>query len=235
MWKQSIKTIDVFQVKFTKKNNIQVLMILKMTVIKRRTTSNSEIKEEVYEEDDRIEGDLSNRIENQIDFEKNDNQEQDIQINCVENVENDQEHELVYQDIQRLKDATSRPKSNVNVQFMLKNGEKVQAKVLSKQPKHTEASQNRLNFEIAGKEETSSVNWDEVLWWRKIKSEQILMLPATKENSQEVLHAKERELNSLKENMTSTGLKIMVKTVFHARRSSQKNKRRMEVRCWKLN
>ena len=235
MWKQSIKTIDVFQVKFTKKNNIQVLMILKMTVIKRRITSNSEIKEEVYEEDDRIEGDLSNRIENQIDFEKNDNQEQDIQINCVENVENDQEHELVYQDIQRLKDATSRPKSNVNVQFMLKNGEKVQAKVLSKQPKHTGASQNRLNFEIAGKEETSSVNWDEVLWWRKIKSEQILMLPATKENSQEVLHAKERELNSLKENMTLTGLKIMVKIVFHARRSSQKNKRRMEVRCWKLN
>ena len=135
-----------------------------MTVIKRRITSNSEIKEEVYEEDDRIEGDLSNRIENQIDFEKNDNQEQDIQINCVENVENDQEHELVYQDIQRLKDATSRPKSNVNVQFMLKNGEKVQAKVLSKQPKHTGAFQNRLNFEIAGKEETSSVNWDEVLW-----------------------------------------------------------------------
>ena len=57
------------------------------------------------------------------------------------------------------------------------------------------------------------------------------MLPATKENSQEVLHAKEGELNSLKENMTLTGLKIMVKTVFHARRSSQKNKRRMEVRC----
>ena len=107
---------------------------------------------------DRTEGDLSNRIENQIDFEKNDNQEQDIQVNCFEKVENDQEHELVYQDIQRLKDATSRSKSNVNVQFMLKNGEKVQAKVLSKQPKHTGASRNRLNFEIAGKEEPCSVN-----------------------------------------------------------------------------
>ena len=45
---------------------------------------------------DRTEGDLSNRIENQIDFEKNDNQEQDIQVNCLEKVENDQEHELVY-------------------------------------------------------------------------------------------------------------------------------------------
>ena len=40
-------------------------------------TSNSEIKEEVYEEDDRNEGDLSNKIENRrkIDVEKNDNQE----------------------------------------------------------------------------------------------------------------------------------------------------------------
>ena len=36
MSNQSIKTIDVFQVKFTKKNNIQVLMVLKMAVIKRK-------------------------------------------------------------------------------------------------------------------------------------------------------------------------------------------------------
>ena len=34
-------------------------------------------------------------------------------------------NDLLHQDTQRLKDATSRPKSNVNVQFMLKNGEKV--------------------------------------------------------------------------------------------------------------
>ena len=36
MSNQSIKTIDVFQVKFTKKNNIQVLMILKITLIKKK-------------------------------------------------------------------------------------------------------------------------------------------------------------------------------------------------------
>ena len=86
------------------------------------------------------------------------------------------------------------------MQFMLKNGEKVQAKILSKQPKHKGASQNWLNIEIVGKEQPSSVNWDEVLWWREIESEQILMLSAIKENSQEVLDAKESELNSLKEN-----------------------------------
>ena len=36
--------------------------------------------------------------------------------------------------------------------------------------------------------------------WRETESEQILMLSAIKENSQEVLDAKESELNSLKEN-----------------------------------
>ena len=83
---------------------------------------------------------------------------------------------------------------------MLKNGEKVQAKVLSKQPKHTGASQNWLNIETVGKEELSSVNSNEVLLWREIESEQTLMLSAVKENSQEVLDAKESKLNSLKEN-----------------------------------
>ena len=52
MSNQSIKTIDVFQVKFTKKNNIQVLMILKITLIKKKrivkysdnSNTNNEIK-----------------------------------------------------------------------------------------------------------------------------------------------------------------------------------------------
>ena len=128
--------------------------------------------------------------------EKNNNQGQETTVSSVENAENYQENDVVHQ----FKDATSRPKSNVNVQFMLKNGEKVQIKILLKQPKRTEAFWNWLNIEIVGKEELSSVNWDEVLWWREIESEQILMLSAVKENSQEVLDAKERELNSLKYN-----------------------------------
>ena len=160
-------------------------------------TSNSEIKKEVYEEDDRNEGDSSTKIENQIAVLKNDNQEQDTPVSSVENAGNAQENELVHQDIQRLKDATLQPKPNVNVQFMLKNGEKVQAKVLSEQPKSTG---NWLNIEIVGKEKSNSANWDEVLWWRKMESKQILMLSALKENSLEVLDAKKRELNRLKEN-----------------------------------
>ena len=89
---------------------------------------------------------------------KNDTQEQDTPVSSVENAENDQENDLVHQDIQRLKEATSQPKSNVNVQFMLKNDEEVQAKVLSKQPKRTGAFQNWLNIEIGGKKEPSTAN-----------------------------------------------------------------------------
>ena len=82
----------------------------------------------------------------------------------------------------------------------LKMVRKYRQKFCLNSQKHKGASQNWLNIEIAGKEEPSSVNWDEVLWWREIESEQILMLSAIKENSQEVLDAKESELNSLKEN-----------------------------------
>ena len=42
---------------------------------------------------------------------------------------------------------------------MLKNGEKVRAKVLFKQPKCTGGSEVGLNVNIVGKEQSSSVNW----------------------------------------------------------------------------
>ena len=126
---------------------------------------------------------------------------------------------MVHQDIKILKDATSRPKPNVKVQFMFKNDEKVQVKVLLKQPKRTGASRNWLNIDIVGKEEPSSVNWDEVLWWRETESEQILMLSAVKENSQEVLNAKERELNSLKYNNVFNWVEAMTRQYFHGQGS----------------
>ena len=54
------------------------------------------------------------------------------------------------------------------MQVMLKNGEKVQVKVLLKQPKRTGASQNWPNIEDADKEEPSSIKWDDVLRWREL-------------------------------------------------------------------
>ena len=66
------------------------------------STSNSEIKEEVYGEDDSNECDSYKKIGNQIDIEKNDNQEQDASVSSVENAENDQENDLVHQDIPHL-------------------------------------------------------------------------------------------------------------------------------------
>ena len=83
---------------------------------------------------------------------------------------------------------------------MLKNGEKVHAKVLFKQPKCTGGSEVGLNINIVGKERPSSVNWDEALWLKEIESEHILILSEVNENSQDVLDAKQREMNSLKKN-----------------------------------
>ena len=81
---------------------------------------------------------------------------------------------------------------------MLKNGEKVQAKLLFKQPKCTGGSEVGLNINIVGKEQSSSVNWDEALWLKEMDSEHILILSEVNENSQEVLDAKQREMNKLK-------------------------------------
>ena len=81
---------------------------------------------------------------------------------------------------------------------MLKNGEKVHAKVLFKQPKCTGGSEVGLDINIVGKERSSSVNWDEALWLKEIESEHILILSEVNENSQDVLDAKQREMNSLK-------------------------------------
>ena len=69
----------------------------------KENTSNSEIKEQVYEKDNRNEGDSSNKIENQRAIEKYDNQESDTPASSVKNAENYQENDLVHQDIQRLK------------------------------------------------------------------------------------------------------------------------------------
>lgn len=56
-----------------------------------------------------------------------------------------------------------------------------------KEPKRTGASQNWPNIENADKEEPSSIKWDDVLWWRELESEVILMLSAVKENGRKNL------------------------------------------------
>ena len=78
-------------------------------------TSNSGIKEEVYEEGDRIKEDSSNETDNQVDVGNNENQEHGIPVGNAENEDNNQENDLVHQDIKRLNNEISRPKFNVNM------------------------------------------------------------------------------------------------------------------------
>ena len=94
---------------------------------------------------------------------------------------------------------------------MLKNGEKVRAKVLLKEPKCTGRSEVGLNINIVGKEQSSSVNWEEALWLKETESEHILILSEVNENSQEFLDAKQREMSSLKKNSACNWLEDMVR------------------------
>ena len=78
MSNQSIKKIDMFQVILTKKKEYSSSDDSENDSDKEEeNTSNSEIKEEVYEEDDRNDEDSSNEFENQIDVEINDHNEKD--------------------------------------------------------------------------------------------------------------------------------------------------------------
>ena len=138
---------------------------------KEENTSKSEIKKEVYEEDDRSGGDSSNKIVNQIDVEKNDNQEQHTPVSSVENAENDRKNDLVHQDIQRLKDVTSRPKSEVMCNSCLRESRKYRQKFCLNSQSIQEHLEIGQILTLLVKKNQSSVNWDKVSWLREIESE----------------------------------------------------------------
>ena len=62
----------------------------------------------------------------------------------------------------------SKPRPATNIRYMLKDGRSGQAEVLSRQPKRTGSSKDWVNVLLAGKDEPSSINWNEVSWWKLI-------------------------------------------------------------------
>ena len=95
----------------------------------------------------------------------------------------------------------SRPKLNTTVKCKLNNGDQLIAKVLSVQPKRSGKHGHWVNIQEIGKEEPGSINWREVAWWKEIEeSENVVLLSAAQELQQDVLEAKEEEINNLKEN-----------------------------------
>ena len=96
---------------------------------------------------------------------------------------------------------TVKPKLNSYVMLKLKDGQSLNAKILSKQPKKSSKYGNWMNILPDGTEIPSSVNWDEIKEWKQLPDqEKVVLLTATEEMSQEVIDAKDREIQNLRDN-----------------------------------
>ena len=93
------------------------------------------------------------------------------------------------------------PKTNTYVRYGLQDGRSYTARILSTQPKRSGKYGNWLNVQINGKENPSSVNWEEVKEWKQMPyEEKVIFLAEEEEMSQEVVNAKEREIQNLRDN-----------------------------------
>ena len=93
------------------------------------------------------------------------------------------------------------PKRNSFVRYKLGDSVWKNAKVLSVQPKQTGKCRNWINVHVTGEEEPISVNWDDVELWNELPyPEDVILLTRDGEYTQEVVDAKDREINNLKTN-----------------------------------
>ena len=91
-----------------------------------------------------------------------------------------------------------------------------------KEPKRTGASQNWPNIENDDKEEPSSIKWDDVLRWRELESEVILMLSAVKENGRKNLLEANKAVKLQFSESTDAGyfVALMTKGIFGSKTAS---------------
>ena len=57
-----------------------------------------------------------------------------------------------------------------------------------------------MNIQGIGAEVNTSLDWDQILWWREKDSEQVLILNNIREDDEEVFKAKEIEIRNLEDN-----------------------------------
>jgi hypothetical protein len=103
--------------------------------------------------------------------------------------------------VEMLKKADTKPEINSVIQYELLDGTTARAKVMSVQPKKHGKWKDWVNVQVIGEDRASSVCWTDVLWWReRNKSEDILVLSMNEEYTQEIVDAKEKELQNLIDN-----------------------------------
>ena len=94
------------------------------------------------------------------------------------------------------------PKPNSFIKIKLDNdSEWVKAKVLSFQPKPTGRNKDWLNIHVAEDEKPQSIDWSRAESWRNaLHTEQVALLSEHDELCQEIIDAKEKEIENLVEN-----------------------------------
>ena len=96
-------------------------------------------------------------------------------------------------------DGSVKPSRNTYVRYKLNiEDDWSKAKVLSIQPKQTGQYRDWLNVHVDGQDEPMCVNWDHVSAWSELPfPEQVLVLSKDQEVSQEVVDAKNKELQKM--------------------------------------
>ena len=130
------------------------------------------------------------------------------EISRAENINQSHPHTEVSQEesdneVELLKQASSKPRPKTTVQYSLEDGTTAKAHVLSAQPKQTQKAKWKdwVNVQVVGQEEPIAVDWRKVIWWREVcNTEQVLTLTSIEECQSDIIEAKEREISNLVEN-----------------------------------
>ena len=140
----------------------------------------------------------------------------------------------------KLNDNAMKPTNGTTmIQYALQDGTINKAHVLSSQLNQVGPGKD-VNVQIVGKDVPVTVEWDSVVWWRDIEiTEQVLTLSSVEECQQDVMDAKDKEIQNLKENnvfewVNDDGQKaISCKWVLHEKKQpdgSRKLKARLVAR-----
>ena len=134
--------------------------------------------------------------ENDIQSNANEGNNDELHRNVV-----DKEQVPVQMDLnEKINNSSQWPKNKTYIQYE-EDGVWKEALVLSAQPKRNGKHKEWLNIQVTGENAPRSIAWKEVNAWKPVKTatENVLWLSQNQEWDQDVINAKKKEINNLKE------------------------------------
>jgi hypothetical protein len=115
--------------------------------------------------------------------------------------DNDTESEIIETEV--LNEPSTKPGYKTSFEYQLADGQKGQATVLPKlkQPKPTSKFRNWLNVRNVESNKDSSINWDNIVWWKPSCGEQVLTVTQIQcMDEDKMIIAKDVEIKNLHDN-----------------------------------